>query len=107
MWPLSLHSSCPLWVSQPYTQPSSDAVSSLWPSGEKAEELTWKESTEVAPAWGKKHLSVYPDLRLQEQPQTLPQEPQVGAWTSGFPLQPQPRMPEPLLQSEARTWSPL
>lgn len=66
MWPPSLHSSRPLWVSQPYTQPSSEAVSSVWPSGEKAEELTWKESTKVVPS----------------QPETLPQDPGAGARTS-------------------------
>lgn len=60
MWPPSFHSRCPLWVFQPYRQPSSEAVSSVWPSGEKAEELTWSESTKGVLLWGQKHLPVHP-----------------------------------------------
>lgn len=56
MWPPSLHSRCPLWVFQPYTQPSSEAVSSVWQSGEKAEELTWNERAKAASPWDKEQL---------------------------------------------------
>lgn len=74
MWPPSPHSSYPLWVAQPYTQPSSEAVSSLWPSGEKAEELTEGEH-KGSPILQQETPVCLPLSLDPGQPQTLPQDP--------------------------------
>lgn len=103
MWPSSFHSRWPLRVFQPYTQPSSEAVSSVLPWGEKAEELTWSESTK-SPTLGQETLAC---LSLTPHSWTSPgleQELQAS-------LQPEPKPRNHSLCSQSQEpgalWSPV